>query len=396
MKVGILTTHPIQYQVPWFRRLHQNPDIDLTVFFCLLPNETQQGEGFGVAFAWDIPLLEGFKYEVLANKAENPTTEKFSGCDTPEIFDIVKNGNFDAFIVNGWVVKSCLQLLWACRRNGVPCIVRGEANTLRPRAFWKRAVHRVLVSQYSQALYIGRSNKAFYERAGMTESQLHFAPYCIEASRFHQAHERFIQEKQTLRLKFGLPEKSLVFVFSGKFIQKKRPLDALKGFQLFREKSGSKSSHLLMIGAGELLESCKQFANENSLPVTFTGFLNQSEIPEAYVAADVLILASDNGETWGLVVNEGMACGLPAIVSDEVGCHPDLIIEGKTGFVYPVGDTQALADRMARFHSNPDILSTLSQNAQARIAPYNYDTVVTGTMSALRNARREVRSKESV
>lgn len=392
MKVGILTTHPIQYQVPWFRRLHEDPNIELTVYFCLLPNNIQQGEGFGVAFTWDIPLLEGFEYEVLTNASKNPTTESFSGCSTPEIFDIVKNGDFDAFIVNGWVVKSCLQLLWACKRNGVPCIVRGEANTLRPRAFWKTAIHRMLVSQYSQALYIGQSNKAFYKRAGMAESQLHFAPYCIDASRFHQADEKFRHEKNTLRSKFGLPKKSLVFVFSGKFIQKKRPLDALKGFQLFRQKTGSKSSHLLMIGSGELLEVCKEYAEANELPVTFTGFLNQSEIPQAYVAADVQVLPSDNGETWGLVVNEGMACGLPAIVSDEVGCHPDLIIKGETGFVYPVGNTHALANCMGEFHNSPDRLAEMSEKSRGQVAPYNYETVVAGTLKAIDSACRHDRS----
>ncbi len=138
MKLGILTTHPIQYQVPWFRALASLPDIDLTVFFCMFPDSKQQGEGFGVAFEWDVPLLDGYHYRVLENISPQPAVGSFKGCDTPEIDRIVRDEGFDAFIVNGWVVKSCLQLLWACNKNKVPCVVRGESNNLRPRVWWKK------------------------------------------------------------------------------------------------------------------------------------------------------------------------------------------------------------------------------------------------------------------
>ena len=82
---------------------------------------------------------------------------------------------------------------------------------------------------------------------------------------------------------------------------------------------------------------------EHTLPVSFAGFLNQGEIPAAYAACDALVLPSDYGETWGLVVNEAMACGVPAVVSDAVGCGPDLVEEGQTGMIFPLGDIPALA-----------------------------------------------------
>lgn len=96
-----------------------------------------------------------------------------------------------------------------------------------------------------------------------------------------------------------------------------------------------------MVGDGDLRRECQRFAASRGLPVTFTGFLNQGEISAAYAAADCLVLPSD-GETWGLVVNEAMACELPAIVSVSCGCSVDLIIEGKTGFLYACGDEFAL------------------------------------------------------
>ena len=198
IKVGILTTHPIQYQVPWFRLLEKDPDIDLHVFFCMIPNATQQGDGFGVAFKWDIPLLDGYKHHILTNVAQKPSVTSFTGCDTPEIFEIVRNGNWHAFIVNGWVVKSCLQLLVACRFYGIPCIVRGESNHLFHRAWWKKQLQRLLISQYSAYLYIGRANQQFYLNHGVLPKKLFYTPYCVENERFVSHTSQSLDEKSSL------------------------------------------------------------------------------------------------------------------------------------------------------------------------------------------------------
>ena len=97
-------------------------------------------------------------------------------------------------------------------------------------------------------------------------------------------------------------------------------------------------------GAGDLEPELKEIARREGVNASFTGFRNQSELPAVYAGADLLVLPSDGLETWGLVVNEAMACGLPAIVSDAVGCGPDLVETGKTGAIFPLGDVSALAD----------------------------------------------------
>ena len=102
------------------------------------------------------------------------------------------------------------------------------------------------------------------------------------------------------------------------------------------------------MGDGPLGNSLKKAAEEAlGDRVHFAGFINQSEIPAYYRVADVVVLPSDARETWGLVVNEAAACGRPAVVSEEVGCRPDLIDNKHTGFSYAVGDCAQLADRMA-------------------------------------------------
>src|SRR5439155_21723233 len=86
-------------------------------------------------------------------------------------------------------------------------------------------------------------------------------------------------------------------------------------------------------------------------------------------ASDVLVLPSDGRETWGLVVNEAMACGRPAIVSDAAGCCPDMIEEGKTGFVFEMGDVEALAECLIRvsslIRSNFDLKTNLDEKLEA-------------------------------
>ena len=387
-RLAIVETHPIQYKVPWFRLLHERPDVDLTVFYCMLPDTHQQGDGFGLSFEWDIPLLEGYTYRVLENRAAQPSVTSFFGCDTPDIRRKLNDG-WDAVIVNGWVTKSCIQTLLACRRLGIPCIVRGESNNLRSRAAWKRLIHRVLLHQYSACLYIGQNNRQFYRDNGVPDERLFFAPYCIETERFAQACESARMRRNELRQRWGIPEDSLCFVFSGKFIPKKRPGDILSALQLLQKQHCTQQPHLLMVGDGELRTELEATAKAHALPVSFTGFLNQSQLPEAYAAADCMILPSDNGETWGLVVNEAMACGLPAIISDQVGCHSDLIIEGTTGFTYPCGNPNALAMHIHSLMNNPQKNLSMGKAAKKHITAYSYQAIVDGTLQALHHTVRE-------
>ena len=385
IRLAIVTTHPIQYQVPWFRALAANPSVDLTVFFALLPDARQQGDGFGVCFEWDIPLLEGYTNQLLENVARCPGVDHFTGCDTPAIGTTLAGGHFDAVIVNGWVVKTCLQTLWACRRLGIPCLVRGESNALRHRATWKRWLHRLLLSQYAACLCIGQANRNFYLANGVPAARLFSVPYGVDNQRFAHTAAQLRPQRQAIRASWSIPPQAVVALFCAKFIAKKRPLDLLVALSLLQASGANQrlGLHLLMVGSGELLESCRAFALQHHLPVTFTGFLNQSEMPRAYVAADLQVLPSDDGETWGLVINEGMACGLPALVSDSVGCHPDLLEPGVTGDVFPLGDTVALAERLERLCSCPDQLASMGQAARLRVAAYGIDQMVDGTLQAL-------------
>lgn len=387
-RVGVLATHPIQYQVPWFQALTRQDEIDLRVFYCLLPSAEQQGVEFGLSFTWDLPLLEGYRHECLTNVAAQPSTQTFSGCDTPGVGARLRAADIEALIVNGWQVKSCLQALLACRRQGLPCLVRGDSNALRARPWPLRLVHRLLLRQYAACLTVGLSNTDFYRRNGVPEGRLFFAPHCVDNARFAAQAALLAPQRAALRAQFGLPAEASVLLFCGKLIEKKRPLELLEALANLRALDAQAAArvHLLMVGDGALRARCEERVRLAGLPVRFAGFLNQSEVARAYVASDVLVLPSDHGETWGLVVNEAMACARAALVSERVGCHADLVLPGRTGEVLPFGDVTAWTRAFAQVARHPEDWQQRGQAARTQVARYTLDDLVVGTLRALRYA----------
>lgn len=381
-RLAIVETHPIQYKAPLFRRLAADPRLDVTVYYALLPDAVQQGAGFGLAFEWDVPLLEGYRYEVLRNRARHPSVMTFSGCDTPEIRARLRATRPDAVLVNGWVTKTCIQALFACRRLCIPCLVRGEANLLRPRARWKHLGHRLLVRQYDAWLAIGSANRDFYRFHGCPEERIFWAPYAVDNARFAAAAAARVPRRAALRKEFGLPDDAVVFLFAGKLEAKKRPADLIEALTALPTDLRGRAA-ALFAGDGPLRAECERRARELGVTAVFKGFLNQSQMPDAYAAADALVLPSDAGETWGLVVNEAMASGRPAIVSRAAGCCADLIVEGDTGAAFDCGDVAALSAALARYARAPDHAAREGASAARHIARFDVGVAADGIAKAV-------------
>jgi glycosyltransferase involved in cell wall biosynthesis len=173
----------------------------------------------------------------------------------------------------------------------------------------------------------------------------------------------------------------VVFLFAGKFIEKKRPLDFVRALAEADRRGAAVAG--LMVGDGPLRADCEAAASEMGAPIRFAGFLNQSQMVSAYAAADVLVLPSDGRETWGLVVNEAMACGRPAIVSDAVGCGPDLVLAGRTGDRFPLGDIGALAELLVTYAGRPEMARAMAQAARERLVEFSLQAAVDGIVRAM-------------
>jgi len=191
---------------------------------------------------------------------------------------------------------------------------------------------------------------------------------------FQSASAALASRRDELRREWNLEPSQAVFLFAGKFVDKKRPADFVRAIA---QSNGSNSQVVgLMVGDGPLRLECEQLARDLNAPVRFAGFLNQSAIVKSFVAADALVLPSDGGETWGLVVNEAMSCGRAAIVSDHVGCAPDLIANARTGFVFRLGDIDDLSDRILMGAADRRRLEWMGAQARQKIGDYSINQAV--------------------
>jgi glycosyltransferase involved in cell wall biosynthesis len=343
IRLAILASHPVQYYAPMFRDLAK--EVDLHVFYAHAATPEQQAAaGFGHAFEWDINLTEGYSFSFLKNTSKHPGTDRFGGCNTPEIYQELRLGGFSAVLALGWHLKSMIQGIVAAKRIGLPVLVRGDSQISTPRSKlkqWIKALsYPIMLRAFNAALYVGKNNYCYWRYYGYPTKRLFHSPHCVETERFSSG--ATAEARTNLRRQLGIAASSFVVLFAGKLVSFKRPLDVVHAISKVRYEG--KDCRFMVAGSGPLESELTELATKLGVPVDLLGFQNQSEMPSAYAAADVLVLPSDSRETWGLVANEALASGLPIIVSDQAGCAPDLAADGSVGQTYKMGDVAALAE----------------------------------------------------
>lgn len=386
IKLAILTTHPIQYHAPWFRALASRPEIDLEVIYCHRTTPAEQAAaGFGVEFEWDVPILDGYPHGFLENISATPTVTRFGGLDTPEVGEIIERKKYDAMVVNGWHYKSAWQTMRACWRTRTPVMVRSDSHLGTERSFTRRAAKWPLYSWFipklDACLPVGRWSHDYFLHYGARPERIFTVPHAVDEDYFRSEAARWLPKRFELRSQWGIDRDTTVFLFAGKFIAKKRPLDFVGAVEQAARQGARLSG--LMVGDGPLRYECETLVRARGAPIKFAGFLNQSEIAKAYVAADALVLPSDGNETWGLVVNEAMWCGRPCLVTDKVGCGPDLIAPGQTGEIFPMGDVKTLASLVIRYHNCPSELTMMGAKAKKQMAEFSVRVAVDRLLVAI-------------
>ena len=381
MRLGILASHPIQYQAPWFRALAK--ELDLQVYFAHRQTAGGQADaGFDVPFNWDVDLLSGYQHFWLKNVSRSPSVNHYHGCDTPEIGGIIERGKFDAFIVCGWYLKSFLQAARACRRSGTPVFIRGDSQLGMSQSWLKRLVkevtHRRLLRRFDGFLFVGQRNAEYLRHYGASEDRMFFVPHFVDNDWFAARATQCAPQRDQQRAVWGADANTLVTLFVGKLIKKKHGRDLLRALH----HSKNKDMLAVFVGSGEMQNDLQSEARDRGVEARFEGFKNQSELPLYYASADVLVLPSTGDETWGLVVNEAMACGLPAIVSTAVGCVPDMVEEGRTGFSFPLGNIGTLAERLNCIRQREQVGHDWRPELRAKLADYSIEAAVAGTLRA--------------
>jgi len=383
-RLVVLASHPIQYFAPLFRELAQRTSLELLVVF-----ESDMGlvdyhdAQFGKSFRWDIPLTQGYEHVFIGRYDSRTAHGRPSPAGLVRLARLVKNA--DAVLLMTFLTRASLLALLTARVSGTRVLYRTESTRLLARTRREEAarvlVLRSLLSQVDVALYVGAKNREYLSHYGVSDARLVFSPYAVDNEFFLGLAEKLLPRKPELREQFGLEPELPVFLFCGKLIDKKQPLLLLEAFSRVRREL---PCQLLYAGDGELRAAIEARVAADEIPnVRVTGFLNQTELPAAYAASDVLVLPSKGFETWGLVVNEAMCFGLPAIVSDRVGSGYDLIEEGVTGRVIGWDDRERLCDTLRELGSDAVKCRSWGTRARTRVMNYSPRAAADGIEAAL-------------
>jgi len=339
LRLAIIVSHPIQYYVPLYQRLAKRKDVEIKVFFTWHGAESPiLDQGFKKEVAWDIPLRDGYEFEVVPNISRKPGTHHFWGLQNPRLLSAVLEWQPDAVFLTGYAYASHVKAMHAFFTRSVPLLFRGDSHLLNQTGGLGWVVKRMVlhwIYRWSAAcLYVGKHNRDYYRAFGVPEEKLFSCPHSIEVDRFANPSDELEIQATAWRTELGIKDNQVVLLFAGKFEDKKRPLALMRAVK----DHDDSNVMLVMVGDGELGDQVRQIAQSAPDRFRVLPFQNQSRMPLVYRLGDLFVLPSVYNETWGLAVNEAIACGRPVLVSDMVGCAPDLVKPGRTGEIFHADD----------------------------------------------------------
>lgn len=375
-KLAIVSSHPIQYNAPMFALLAQSLKVEPKVFYTWSQSrENLFDKDFGRQISWDIPLLEGYAYEFVENVSSNAGTGSFWGIDCPELISSIKAWKPDALLVYGWNYKAHLSVMRHFKGK-IPVYFRGDSTLIDEMPGWRTMLRRTFLrwvySHCDGAFHVGQNNKEYFLKHGLSEKELFFAPHAIDNQRFGDPDGLHAAKAQGYRASLGICDEDLVLLFVGKFEPKKNPLLLLKAFGSIARPN----VHLVFVGNGVLEDDLRREA-ANLAKVHFMPFQNQSLMPAVYRIGDALVLPSQGpGETWGLVINEAMACSRAVVASNKCGAAVDLIAEGENGFIFQSGNLDELTVKLGLLLADTELIGQMGQKSLERIQSWSFQAIV--------------------
>jgi glycosyltransferase involved in cell wall biosynthesis len=396
VKVAYLVSHPIQYQAPLLRRIAQAPDIDLTVFFgSNFSVQEYVDKGFGVDVKWDVPLLDGYRHEFLPSiwdkRRTGPTAQLSYGIFS-RLRESKEADGFDVLWVHGYSTLNTLQAMIMAKALGIPVLLRAESRLGKKRSGMLKQVTKSLffsgLKQLVDAvLPIGSANAAYWRHFLGEDLPQFLVPYAVDNDYFQSRSREAASRREDLRRELGLDPSRPVILFASKLQGRKRCGDLLEAYldlcSEIEDEPDEPVPYLVIVGDGVERAALERRAKESGVSgARFCGFRNQSELPRFFDLAAVFVLPSQD-EPWGLIVNEAMNSGRPMILSDDVGCQPDLVTDGVEGCVFPVGDVKALTDALRRVLTEPGTANAMGERGLKRISGWDYEQDMIGLRQAI-------------
>jgi len=339
-------------------------------------------KGFGQNIKWDVPLLEGYNYTFIKNYSSRKSlSNKLFDLFNPSAVKVLFKSPSKIFILNGWAYLSDLIVIFTAKIFGKKIWLRAEnplsqeTGKSRIKVFIKKIFLQHFLFKFfvHRFLYIGTQNKLFFKYYGVAEDKLVYTPYSVDNSSFDVQYQSLRDKKEDTKALLNIPTGKKIVLFSGKYIEKKRPLDLLKAVHALNDESVL----LVMMGDGALRSEMEDYINANKMNnVILTGFVNQSLVPKYYSIADLFVMCSGSGETWGLSVNEAMNFALPVIISSTSGCSSDLVEHGKNGFIFEEGNIDELIKCLRGFLYDDVFRKSSGELSKGIVQDYSIQKIV--------------------
>jgi glycosyltransferase involved in cell wall biosynthesis len=325
MKIAFIVNHPTQFEVPFYRWVHQHDTKnELIVFYLKNQDILHYDRELKKEINWGFNLYEGYSFYLLESENALSCFESY-----------LSKLDFDLVIINGYKnqYKGFQEL---CKSKGIATALKMDT-VLFNLKWWQIILRQLLLKtiyhQYDKLFITGKVSAAYLIKMGISSSKIHIFSYCTDNDFFgtpHPLKNQLIAEHQIQNKK--------VILSVAKFMQRESPWDILKAFALLNNSEYC----LILIGDGEEREKLEDFAKlYPHLTIIFTGYVNYTELPAYYQLSDIFIHAAQN-EPWGVSVQEALAAGCTVICSDKVGAAKDLIENNVNGFTYTFGHHQEL------------------------------------------------------
>lgn len=390
-RLAFVNSHPIQYFAPLFAYLNRDPELDVTALYC--SDFSLRGAvdpGFKQPVTWDVDLLDGYTPVFLGEAARTRTLGGFWSLICPEIWGQIRRERYDAVCIHGYHFAAFVLAFLAAKSIGTPVFVRSETHLGLQRQGWRRRLRDGVLTQayrfVDAFLAIGTGNRDYYRSLGVPASKIFDVPYTVDNERMILSAQLTSDERLAIRERFGLPPSGPVILYASKFMPRKHPDDVVRAVAKLRD--DGIDSTLLLVGTGELEGHLRELVEDLSLQerVRFGGFVNQAELPRVFSACDVFVLPSEN-EPWGLIVNEAMCASLPVVVSREVGCVQDIVVEGSNGLLTDAGDVGTIASALRNVLADPGRAVAMGKKSLEIIRGWDYERCRVGITSAARSTR---------
>jgi glycosyltransferase involved in cell wall biosynthesis len=352
-KITIITSHPIQYNAPFFRMLSGENEIELKVFYSWGEKalKSKYDPDFGRVVEWDIPLLEGYDYHLTRNVAKKPGSDHFWGIITPDLISEINAFKPDVIWVWGWSFYSHLKVMRSFKGK-IPIWFRGDSivgeHKSDLKSYLRKKVLTWIYKNVDKAFYVGQLNKSYYLHFGLKENQLIKAYHSIDNLRFSEFTLNDELALYQLKEQLDIKSNEFVLLYAGKLEPRKNP----NFLSLLAKRLENEKYKIIIVGNGPLENELKSKIVKLK-HVKFLDFQNQTQMPIIYRLANLYLLPSLS-ETWGLGMNEALACGVPVAASIYCGGSADLIDENN-GFVFdPKDGVESFVDKLTNFTKQPN------------------------------------------